>query len=78
MTFHEKAGWCQELFLLDPKTHGISRQTFYLRKKKYAGLGLSGLRELPQLREENTKLKQLVADLSLDRQVLREIVAKKI
>ncbi len=45
--------------------HGISQQTFYLWKKKYAGLGLSELRELRQLREENAKLKRLVADLSL-------------
>ena len=58
--------------------HGISQQTFYLWKKKYAGLGLNELRELRQLREENAKLKRLVADLSLDRHVLQEIVAKKL
>jgi putative transposase len=60
------------------RKHGISQQTFYLWKKQYAGLGLSELRELRQLREENAKLKRLVADLSLDRQVLQEIVAKKL
>ena len=60
------------------RKHGISQQTFYLWKKKYAGLGLSELRELPQLREENGKLKRLVADLSLDRHILQEIVAKKL
>ena len=60
------------------RKHGISQQTFYLWKKKYAGLGLSELRELRQLREENTKLKRLVADLSLDRHVLQEILAKKL
>jgi putative transposase len=60
------------------RKHGISQQTFYLWKKKYAGLGLSELRELRQLREENTKLKRLVADLSLDRHILQEIVAKKL
>ena len=60
------------------RNHGISQQTFYLWKKKYAGLGLSELRELRQLREENSKLKRLVADLSLDRHVLQEIVAKKL
>lgn len=60
------------------RKHGISQQTFYLWKKKYAGLGLSELRELRQLREENAKLKRLVADLSLDRHVLQEIVAKKL
>jgi hypothetical protein len=46
--------------------------------KKYAGLGLSELRELRQLREENGKLKRLVADLSLDRHILQEIVQKKL
>ena len=60
------------------RRNGISQQTFYLWKKKYAGLGLSELRELRQLREENGKLKRLVADLSLDRHVLQEIVAKKL
>jgi putative transposase len=60
------------------RKHGISQQTFYLWKKKYAGLGLSELRELRQLREENAKLKRLVADLSLDRHVLQEIVAKQL
>ena len=47
-------------------------------KKKYAGLGLSELRELRQLREENSKLNRLVADLSLDRHMLQEIVRKKL
>jgi putative transposase len=60
------------------RKHGISQQSFYLWKKKYAGLGLSELRELRQLRDENGKLKRLVADLSLDRHVLQEIVAKKL
>ena len=49
------------------REHGISEATFYIWKKKYSGLGLSELRELRQLREENSKLKHLVADLSLDR-----------
>jgi putative transposase len=56
---------------------GISEQTRYIWKKKYAGFGLSELRELRQLREENAKLKRLVADLSLDRHILQEIVGKK-
>ncbi len=60
------------------RKHGISQQSFYLWKKKYSGLGLSELRELRQLREENGKLKRLVADLSLDRQILQESVAKKL
>jgi putative transposase len=57
---------------------GVTEQTFYTWKRKYAGLGLSELRELRQLREENTKLKRLVADLSLDRHMLQEIVRKKL
>jgi putative transposase len=60
------------------RKHGISQQSLYLWKRKYAGLGLSELRELRQLREENGKLKRLVADLSLDRHILQEIVAKKL
>ena len=44
---------------------------FFVWKKKYAGLALSELRELRQLREENAKLNRLVADLSLDRRVLQ-------
>jgi len=60
------------------RKHGISQQSFYMWKKKYAGLGLQELRELQQLRDENAKLKRLVADLSLDRHILQEIVAKKL
>jgi putative transposase len=60
------------------RKHGISQQSYYLWKKKYAGLGLNELRELRQIREENNKLKRLVADLSLDRHILQEIVAKKL
>lgn len=57
---------------------GISKQTLYTWKRKYAGMGLSELRELRQLREENGKLKRLVADRSLDRHMLQEIVRKKL
>ena len=56
---------------------GISDATFYVWKKKYANLGTSEIRELRQLREENAKLKRLVADLSLDKHILTEIVRKK-
>jgi len=51
---------------------GVHENTFYLWKKKYGGLGTPEIRELRQLREENMKLKKLVADLSLDRQMLRK------
>jgi putative transposase len=60
------------------REQGVSEATYYVWKKKYAGLGLEELRELRQLREENGKLKRLVADLSLDRHVLQEIVRKKL
>jgi putative transposase len=57
---------------------GISEQTFYRWKKLYAGLGVAEVRRLKQLEEENRKLKQLVADLSLDKAMLQDIVAKKL
>jgi putative transposase len=60
------------------REYGISEATYYVWKKKYSGLGLHELRELRQLREENGKLKRLVADLSLDRHILQEIVQKKL
>jgi putative transposase len=57
---------------------GISEQTFYRWKKKYAGLGSSELRRLKQLEEENRKLKKLVADLSLDKLMLQDVISKKL
>lgn len=57
---------------------GISDATFYNWKKKYGGLGPSELRRLRQLEEENAKLKKLVADLSLDKIMLQEVLAKKL
>ncbi len=54
----------------------ITETTFYRWKKKYGGLGVPELRELRQLRDENRKLKQLVADLSLDRAILQESLRK--
>jgi putative transposase len=57
---------------------GISEATFYNWKKKYGGLGVSELRELRQLKEENAQLKKLVADLSLDKQMLQDVIKKKL
>ncbi len=47
-------------------------------KKKFAGMGIAELRRLRQLEEENRKLKQLVADLSLDKVMLQDVLAKKV
>lgn len=55
----------------------ITETTFYRWKKQYFGLGVSELRELKLLRDENRKLKQLVADLTLDKQILRESLGRK-
>lgn len=54
---------------------GISEATFYVWKKKYASLGVA---ELRRLQEENGRLKRLVADLTLDKQILSEVIRKKI
>jgi len=56
---------------------GIAEQTFYRWRKKYAGMGISEVRKLRILEEENKKLKQLVADLSLDKQMLQDVLRKK-
>jgi putative transposase len=57
---------------------GVSAEAFYTWRRRYAGLGLSELRELRQLRAENRKLKALVADLSLDKHILQEVLSKKV
>lgn len=57
---------------------GISEQSFYRWKKEYGNLQPSEARELKQLRDENIKLKRLVADLSLDKIMLQDIVQKNI
>jgi putative transposase len=56
---------------------GVSQQAVYNWKRRYAGLGLNELRELRQLREENRKLKGIVADLTLDKHILQEVLSKK-
>lgn len=55
---------------------GISDATFYNWRKKFGGLGPSEVRRLKQLEEENAKLKRLVADLSLDKAMLQDVLAK--
>ncbi len=56
---------------------GISEATFYNWKKKFGGMGVTELRRLRQLEEENHRLKRLVADLSLDKEMLQEVIKKK-
>jgi putative transposase len=56
---------------------GITETTFYRWKKQYAGMGTGELRELKQLREENRRLKQVVADLTLDKSILRDALGKR-
>ena len=56
---------------------GISEQTFYRWKKQYKGLESDQVRELKQLQEENSRLKRLVAELSLDKAKLQDVAAKK-
>lgn len=55
---------------------GISKATFYNRKKKFSGLGPTELRRLRQLEEEHSRLKQIVADLTPDKQVLQDVLKK--
>ena len=57
---------------------GVTEQTFYRWKRKFAGVGVAELRRLRQVEEENRKLKQLVADLTLDKYMLQEVIAKKL
>jgi len=57
---------------------GITEQTFYRWKKKYSGMLPSDLKRLRQLEEENRQLKKLVADLSLDKQMLQDVLSKKL
>ena len=56
---------------------GVTEQTFYRWKKRYAGMGVSELRKLKALQEENKQLKKLVADLSLDKHMLQDVLSKK-
>lgn len=57
---------------------GVSEATFYNWKKKYGDIGITELRKLRQLEAENVNLKKLVADLSLDKQMLQDVLRKKL
>ena len=57
---------------------GISEATFSVWKKRFGHMGVAAVRELRQLREENSKLKRLVADLTLDKHILTKIVRKNV
>ena len=59
------------------RQHGVSEATYYRWKSAYGGLEVSQVRRLRQLEEENRRLKQIVADLTLDNPMLKEITAKK-
>ena len=56
---------------------GVTEQSFYRWKRKYLGMGIVELRRLKQLEKENRELKKLVADLSLDKQMLQDVLKKK-
>jgi len=56
---------------------GISEATFYNWKKKFGGMGVTELRRLRQLEDENQRLKRLVADLSMDKEMLQDVIRKK-
>lgn len=56
---------------------GITEQAYYRWKAKYAGLEVDQVRQIRQLRTENTKLKQLVAELTLDKTMLQDVLRKK-
>ena len=60
------------------RQHGFSKATFYKWKAKYSGMDVSTLKRLKELEEENRRLKQMYAELSLDHKVLKDIVEKKL
>lgn len=57
---------------------GVSAATFYKWKNKFAGMGVSEAKKLRRLEQENTRLKKLVADLTLDKHILQEVIEKKL
>jgi putative transposase len=60
------------------RQHGFSKATFYKWKAKYSGMSISELKRLKELEEENRRLKQMYADLSLEHDVLKDIIEKKL
>jgi putative transposase len=60
------------------RKYGISHATYYTWRKKYGGMSASEAQRLKQLEEENGRLKRVVADLTLDKQILQDVLAKKI
>jgi len=59
------------------RKYGVSKQTFYRWRSKYGGLTANELRRLRELEQENRRLKQIVADLTLDKQILQDVLSKK-
>ena len=59
------------------REHGISQETFYRWRRKYGGLEVSDAKRLKQLEDENRRLKRMVADLSLDKQALQDLLGRK-
>jgi len=60
------------------RQHGFSKATFYKWKAKYSGMSVSELKRLKELEEENRRLKQMYANLSLEHEVLKDIIEKKL
>ena len=58
------------------RQNGVSEATFYKRKAKYGGLAVSDVQKMKRLEEENAKLKRIVADLTLDNVVLKDLLSK--
>jgi len=71
---HEKGRSVSEIC----REYGISQPTFYNWKSKYGGMNVSQLKKLKELEEENRKLKQMYADVSIQREALKDVIEKKL
>lgn len=60
------------------RKHGISNQTYYTWKSKYGGMGVSDIKRLKELEEENAKLKKVFADMALENHALKDLIEKKL